>query len=325
MSKILCIYHGGCDDGFGAAWVLNHWFSGPNLNAHDDGIEFYPGVYQQEPPDVHDRHVIFVDFCYKRPVMDAIVASAKTVLVIDHHKTAEAELEGWQRVATIDDLDNVLKNGQKWNACLFDMERSGAGLAWDFFHPGQPRPEFINYLEDRDLWRKSLPNGDEFTIALRSYPQTFEQWNKLFVREASFSHDYEMKTSSVAVLIVEGHVIQRYYRARVDELKKSSYVAEFILPSPTAPVGVPSIEPRLFAAVVNAPYFAASEVAGEVIDDFPGAQFGASYFEVRPGQWQYSLRSRSDFDVSAIAKRYGGGGHKDAAGFTVPRPVHVEV
>lgn len=31
-----------------------------------------------------------------------------------------------------------------------------------------------------------------------------------------------------------------------------------------------------------------------------------------------SLRSNGDYDVSAIAKAFGGGGHKNAAGFEVP-------
>lgn len=73
--------------------------------------------------------------------------------------------------------------------------------------------------------------------------------------------------------------------------------------------------------ISNAPYFFASEVAGELCER--GAEFGACYFEAENGRFQYSLRSRGDFDVSAIARRYGGGGHKNAAGFTSDDgPVH---
>lgn len=287
--KPICIYHGHCDDGFAAAWAVRKAV-GPKL------FEFYPGVYQQEPPDVTGRHVLLVDFSYKRPVLMQMAAKARSIVILDHHKTASEDLSGFREPAPFAEWAETPKveGDPEPIAALFDMNRSGAGMAWDFFH-NQPRPEFINYVEDRDLWRKTLPGGDEFTIALRSYPQDFAIWDAL-VAAGSKS------------LIDEGHSIQRYYRQRVEELKRSAY-------------------PALLAGeaiyIANAPYFAASEVAGELCERAP--TFGACYFEVRPGEWQYSLRSRGDFDVSAIAKMFGGGGHKAAAGFTVKSPVHERV
>ena len=75
--------------------------------------------------------------------------------------------------------------------------------------------------------------------------------------------------------------------------------------------------------IANVPYFAASEVAGELAER-EGAEFGACYFEVQYNMWQYSLRSRDEFDVSKIAEYYGGGGHKNAAGFVWhgSKPLH---
>lgn len=293
MSNPLCIYHGGCDDGFGAAWAVRR--------ALGNEVEFYPGVYQQDPPDVTGRNVIMVDFSYKRPVLDAMMRGpncARSLLILDHHKTAQEDLAdfrapygpGWDR-----HLQNVLQDtcegldGTPY--ALFDMNRSGAGIAWDFFCGD--RTDFINYIEDRDLWRKSLPWGDEFTMCLRSYPQDFEVWDGLARR-------------GVKAMIDEGAIIKRYYRLRVEELKRHAYA--------TTLAGVP-------CWITNAPYFAASEVAGELCEQ-PGAEFGACYFEVERGKFTYSLRSRGDFDVSAIAKRFGGGGHKNAAGFKSVGPVH---
>lgn len=107
-------------------------------------------------------------------------------------------------------------------------------------------------------------------------------------------------------MIAEGHSIQRYYRLRVEEMKRSAYPATINGHS---------------CWVSNAPYFAASEVAGELCER--GAEFGACYFEAEGGRFQYSLRSRGDFDVSAIARQYGGGGHKNAAGFSSNAPIHT--
>lgn len=273
--KPLCIYHGHCDDGFAAAWCVR--------DAVGDDVEFYAGVYQQDPPDVTGRGVIFVDFSYKRPVIDKMRETAAWIKIIDHHKTAIEDLSGMEEQPHLCPIE-----------LIFDMNRSGAGLAWDVYHPGTGRPGFINYVEDRDLWRKALPGGDEFTIALRSYPQDFKVWDELVMRGPQN-------------LIAEGLSIQRYYRQRVEELKRSAYEA---------------VIDGYAVRIANAPYFAASEVAGEISD---ATGFGACYFEARPGQWQYSLRSRGDFDVSAVAKKFGGGGHKAAAGFTVNEPVHQRV
>lgn len=286
--KPICIYHGGCDDGFGAAWAVRH--------ALGDDVELHAGQYGREPPNVTGRDVILVDFSYKRPVLMEMAAVARSIVVLDHHKTAAEDLAGFptpkdynpQHIADAADFGNFSRI-----EALFDMDRSGAGIAWDFFHPGQERPAFINYLEDRDLWRKSLPGSDEFTIALRSHPFEFPVWDKLVA-------------AGPGPLIEEGKSIQRYYRLRVEEFKRGAYLSEL--------AGVPCM-------ATNAPYFAASEVAGE-LSAMEGAQFGLCYFEGSNGEYFYSLRSRGDFDVSAIAKQFGGGGHKNAAGFKSQAPAH---
>lgn len=289
--KPLCIYHGACDDGFGAAWCVR--------KALGDEVEFYPGVYMKDPPPTAGRDVIFVDFSYKRPVLDKMAQAASSILILDHHKTAQEDLAdvpvapSWERWRQWNDPLLDAGVGTYRRAALFDMNRSGAGLAWDYFVGGE-RPEFVNYLEDRDLWRKQLPGGDEFTIALRSYPQDFTTWDRLIA-------------GGVAHLVQEGHSIQRYYRLRVEELKRSAYRAEL---------------GGSICRISNAPYFAASEVAGELCET---AAFGACYFEVEKGRYQYSLRSRGDFDVSTIARKFGGGGHKSAAGFTTTGTVHKAI
>lgn len=321
--QILCIFHAQksgawCDDGGGAAWAVHHRLG--------DTVEYYPDYYRQageefELPPVEDRDVIIVDFSYKRPVMEEIIAKARSVLVLDHHKTAQAELAGlvsrngkpaysYANITewTLGDTHYIPLSGNL--GVTFDMERSGAGMAWDFFNPTEPRPDFINYLEDRDLWRKSLPGGDEFTIALRSYPQDFATWSVLAARGAQS-------------LVSEGRPLLRYYRMRVEEIKMSGYLAR-LDPEYLKKIDVLPATEALRFRIANAPYFAASEVAGELANE-PGANFGACYFEVAPDEWQYSLRSRGDVDVSEIARIFGGGGHKGAAGFTVPFPIHVTV
>lgn len=287
--RTLCIYHGYCDDGFAAAWAVRH--------ALGDDVEFYPGVYQVPPPDVTDRHVLMVDFSYKRPVLLEMAEQARSITILDHHKTAAEDLAEFLEPPPFSTwapggYPVLINDGKPTISALFDMARSGAGLTWDFFAEGEPRPAFIEYVEDRDLWLKKLPGSDEFTIALRSYPQNFILWDALVA-------------AGPEALIAEGTSIQRYYRLRVEDFKRSAYEALIN--------GHP-------CQIANIPYFAASEVAGELAEQ---TVFGACYFEVEEGRWQYSLRSRHGFDVSELAKTFGGGGHPAAAGFTVDTPVHT--
>lgn len=259
----LCIYHGGCDDGFGAAFAIWQRFA---------NVAYHPGVYGEPPPDVTGLNVAIVDFSYKRDVMREIAAKAKFVLVLDHHKTAEADLAGLQ-----DEFRNVEVH--------FDMGRSGAVMAYEYFVNAHV-PPFFCYLQDRDLWTKRMPNVDLFTIALRSHPQEFTVWQRLQV------HD----------LITEGSGIQRYYHTLIDQHKKHTYrrdIGGYVVP------------------VVNASLFMASELAGELSE---GEPFAAVYAESE-SHVTWSLRSRAPdgLDVSEIAKQFGGGGHKHAAGFKTAR------
>jgi oligoribonuclease NrnB/cAMP/cGMP phosphodiesterase (DHH superfamily) len=156
-TKILCIYHGNCIDGFGAAWSVRH--------ALGDDAEFYKGIHQQPPPDVSGRDVVLVDFSYSKKVMLEMLSVADSVTILDHHISAQAELA--------DLLDSGEIKG------LIDMDRSGAMIAWQWFNPDLPPPQLIRHIQDRDLWRFELEGTREINSALSSYPFDFEVWDRL--------------------------------------------------------------------------------------------------------------------------------------------------
>jgi oligoribonuclease NrnB/cAMP/cGMP phosphodiesterase (DHH superfamily) len=290
--SFLCIYHADCDDGFAAAWAVRRGLKGART------ARFIAGDYRLDPPDVTGCHVIIVDLSYKRPVLEAMAAKAQSVLVLDHHKTAAEDLSGLAvPPRTFEEWWAEIGNRQPPNlAALFDMSRSGAAIAWDFFNPDSHRPRFIEYVQDRDLWTKRLPNVDEFSIALRSYTQDFEVWDDLILR------------GGTGHLINEGRTIMRYYRGRIKAFKAGAYPGRL------------GDHP---CWISNAPVFAASEVAGELAAEHPDADFGVCYCEVESGVFAYSLRSRGSFDVSEVARKFGGGGHAKAAGFSAPGIVHL--
>ena len=289
MSKLLCIYHGNCADGFTAAWAVRAWGI-----SHGVDVEFHAGVHQDAPPNVTGRDVLMVDFAYKLPVLREMASVARSVLVLDHHKTAQEDLESLIPVGDFL-LEEWLRavNPETNLAAVFDMDRSGAGLTWDFLFPGSRRHPLVDHVEDRDLWRFALPHTREIQAAVFSYPYTFEAWDDI---ADTFEGIGEIP------LAMEGRAIERKHHKDVAELTqvvtRPMRIGGYVVP------------------VANLPYTLTSD-AGHLLcgEDNP---FAGCYWDTPEGR-VFSLRSREDgADVGEIAKAYGGGGHKHASGFRVP-------
>lgn len=276
--KTVCIYHRGCADGFGAAWAVR--------KALGDAVEFHPGVYGAPPPDVSGCNVVIADFSYKRPAMEAMCRTAAGITVLDHHKTAAEELDGLEKSPSLA-IPVVVR---------IDMEKSGAVLAWEHFHPGQPVPRLLQHVQDRDLWRFALPGTREIIACLFSHPFDFDRWDQL---AAETERD-------PAPMLAEGAAIERKHHKDIAELLRSM-TRVMIIGGYRVPVA-------------NLPFTLASD-AGNVLCwgtlDGKAPPFAGVYYD-RPRGRSFSLRSIGEFDVSAIAGIYGGGGHRNAAAFTVP-------
>lgn len=267
MTPLLCIYHGGnCLDGFGAAWAVRH--GNPNT-------EFFAGSYGEDPPNCIDRDVVLVDFSYKRPMLEQMVEQARTVTVLDHHKSAQ------------ENLAPLLASGAIHG--IFDMQRSGAILAWEWFHSNfVPAPYLLEHIQDRDLWRFELEGSKEINAALSSYPLDFELWD-------TFTEPHQLP-----ILRQEGEAILRKHMKDVHDLV-DSLKDYFTIAGHTIPVA-------------NLPRIYASDVGNLMAEDAP---FAACYWAHSKG-YSLELRSKSDgLDVAKIAELFGGGGHARAAGFTV--------
>lgn len=267
--KQLVIYHANCTDGFTAAWCFHH--------AAPDTFDFLPASYGQEPPDVAGRQVYVVDFSYPRDKLLAMAEAAAGVTVLDHHQSAEAALTGLTHPRL---------------HIHFDMQRSGAGMAWDFLFPSQQRPRFLGFVEDRDLWRFSFAETKASHAYLGSIPHTMERWDEIMLGDA-------MKQT---VALAHGDALVRLVEKQVADAVRSTQRRMVI-----GGVEVPT---------ANVPGFLASD-SGHMLGE--GVPFAATYFDTEKRRC-FSLRSRPDgADVSLIAGQYGGGGHKHAAGFSVPR------
>lgn len=244
--------------------------------------EFKPMRYDEilDFKSVGGRDVLILDFSFKRPILEAVHAIARSLLVIDHHKTAQADLV---------DL----------SYCTFDMTRSGAGLTFDLLFLGEPRPWIIDYIEDRDLWRHSLPGSreigaslQELPIGMPNEPLNFQAWD-----------DYHL-TMTILKALRAGHAHLQTIERLTLQIAKNAQACTL--------VGHP--------CMVATSSILFSEVGERLTDKYP---MGVVVYQRADGKWSYSLRSRSDFDVSAVARMFGGGGHQQSAGFVSDSPVHV--
>lgn len=269
IKPTLCIYHANCADGFGAALAV--W-----LRFADSRPEFVPAAYGDIPPNCTGHDVLLVDFSYKLPVLEQIIAQAKSVTILDHHKTAEADIQPL--------LDAGRVHGE------FDMARSGAAMAWDWCFPDDDRPRLIEHIQDRDLWQFKLKGTRELSAALFSYDFDFEGWKDIL----TIVEDDE----GMEFMVRMGQTLRRKHNKDLDEILKATKRRMLI-----CGYSVP---------VANVPHMFASDAGNRMAE---GELFSASYFDTPDGR-KFSLRSKdTGMDVSEIAKRFGGGGHARAAGF----------
>lgn len=257
------LYHADCPDGFGAAWVA--W------TALGGTAEYIPVRYNEPPPRFLPKSVLIVDFSYSRETLEKMKEVVRELVVLDHHKTAADDLKDFP-------------------GATFDMEHSGAWLAYKHFYPNDHVPAIVGYIEDRDLWRWELAKSREVSAWLSSYPFDFKLWDQLAVR----LRDHFNRC------VDDGEAILRAKNAVIDRLCENA--------------GVINVGGH-WVPVVNTQVYI-SEVANKLCENHPNAPFAACYFDSPGSSRKWSLRSTRGFDVSEIAKRYGGGGHPAAAGFS---------
>lgn len=273
--KTVCIYHGNCFDGIASAWVV--W----KKLAKERDIEFIAGNYGDsrlindlmqdcfENANIN-THYILVDFSLPRELMEAMFNKALSMIVIDHHKSAQEACAGL-------------------NFCLFNMEESGASLAWKHYFPHEEVPNMIKYVKDRDLWLFREKHSHEVNAFIHSHPMTIDSYQRLA--------EHLDTLDGMRDAVIEGSAILRYKKQMVENICETAELVD----------GIPTVNTSVLF----------SEVPERLLEKYPNAPYARYYYDrIKHGIRQWGLRSKGEFDVSAVAKENGGGGHKNAAGFT---------
>jgi uncharacterized protein len=267
-----------CIDGLYAAHAAKQAMPSAKLVPAMYGVDNVPKLNL-----VEDDLIYLIDLTYPAFVLEGWANAGAMVAVLDHHKSAMQDLSGL--------------SAQIYSE--FDMSRSGAVMAWQHFFPSKPVPEVFQYVQDRDIWTKQLPDCDTVHLGmLETFDgKTLGQCIKLI---PTLTIDYlkevgaKVKTEVDAAVeyavkhhktrIAAGHVVPFFRCKTKRDFQAYSDIGHVLarLKLKTWVFGKPT-KPAPFAVI----------------------QTG--------GGW--ALRSSAEgLDVSEIAKQIGGGGHKAASG-----------
>lgn len=270
----VCYYHAGCPDGFGAAFAAwRAWGARGRSVArgHDDPFD----VLAHE-----GDHVVFADIALRNPLLRDLGEVAKELVVLDHHWSARQHFESDPQLAIF-----LAGRGHR---VLFDLEHSGAVLAWRYFHPVEPEPDLLRYVEDQDLWAWKLPESEAVNAAIGSYPRELEVWDELARRPWQ-----ELAREGVPIV-----------RAMQSEVARALRFAH--------PLRIGGLQ----LEAVNSLHHR-SHIGHALAERAAFGTRAAAVYRFVGGRVDVSLYSIGEFQVAAVAERYGGGGHRNAAGFSV--------
>lgn len=165
---------------------------------------------------------------------------------------------------------------------------SGAVLAWQYFSPKKAVPKLLQYIEDVDLWKWKLPHSRELSARLRTSDFEFSLWNRI-------ARDWEDK-KLIKKYIEEGRIMLKDENERIQEVVLEAEEAEFCG----------------YKILVSNSFHFVSQIAAKLYEKKPPM---AIVWSQRKNKIVVSLRSNGKIDVSEIAKKFGGGGHKTSAAF----------
>jgi len=296
--KPLVIYHDNCVDG-----IISGFLAWKVLG---DDAEYLPGDYYKPnfAREVLDkapgRQVYILDFSFPVKVMKELFCLAESVVWLDHHKTCfEDYCGGYTQGMVLEQNGSILDPV----TIRLNDNKSGAMLTWEYFFHGEEQHLFVKLVDDYDRWIKKYPGTDSFNAVMRSYqPWSFEYLDLLLC-----DADGGFSDSKVDGLIEQGVHILRAQKAIVEKACASAKEVTFVVTDGD------KIYPHV-GLMVNSNCYP-NEI-GEALAKKSGT-FGVIWHLKKNGSAKLAFRS-NEYDVSSIAKAFGGGGHKTAASCVVP-------
>ncbi len=283
-------YHTDHDGECSGYWVLKHAkkMQAEGILHPQERIDCVPINYNMPfPIDTvfEQENVYIVDFSIEPDDMRALLEKTSNVVWIDHHKTAIEKYDDFEH-----EINGIRKDGV-----------AGCVLTYQYFHPDKSVPSFTAYIGDRDIWKYEF--GDDtrfFCLGLQAYTSDPEAeiWSRLDWDANNAPNDEAL----LQRIVTEGATVTAYRDNWAKNFRtKFGFEVEF--------EGY-----NCFAMNLGQ---CGSEYFGEAVDEYDIVI--PFIYDGKHKNWLYSMyTTKENIDVSEIAKKHGGGGHKGAAGFDKP-------
>lgn len=324
-----CIHHGPCPDGLTASWAIEYKLGKGKINM----VMQSPGCIQLfnsvSIEDLRDTGVVFVDICPRKDILLQLLNVCQYILILDHHETNKK---------LINELieDNIHNTYHNLNV-VFDMNRAGCHITWDYFNYNiydnkpKPRPWFLDYIGDSDLWYPSehcdpnpLPNSRMVIKGLHEYGylDNREKLQELYNCSGNYlnmAHADKRVDIINHQLIPMGELTISRNNKLIANIIKNAWLAEYTDEHNTK---------YYIWLVNNSNNTINSDLGNQLLDkpiiyqtDTIMPAFSViikGYDPIHNSLW-LSLRGGKPYspNVASICSRFGGGGHPAAAGVTI--------
>lgn len=284
--KTTVIYHSADFDGIFCREIAKKFLGTENVEYI--GWDFGQPKINMEPGD----GIYYILDLSPECLGDQVYDSSR-IIWIDHHKSS---IEKWPNTIPGYRIDGVAacRLAWQWFAHKIDPNRQ---TKQDFINRSVSEPFAVRLAGEYDIWDKRDPNAETFQFGLRSIDLSLHDWVALLHHP-----DHSAEPSSlVGLLLVNGELLQRYQQRNDASIMDRSFLVAF--------------EGLIFLALntarCNSLTFAAKDVIETGHDALMGFFFNGKEWKVS----MYHAKHRTDLDLSAIAVKHGGGGHRGACGF----------
>jgi len=320
--KTICIYHSRDLDGWMSAAIIKKWFKKQSttvpiiINYGDKINTFSPDMLTMYGYDYGDKvpedniltkydTIIMVDVSFSGLEMVNIHEQFKMLnkkfIYIDHHKSA------------INDIKSKSRNGDVPMDGISNTSYAACELTWSYFYPNDKMPEIVRLLGMYDSFRHKGTNEEQKVLE-------FQYGARQIISNYEDAYIWLLKTTnniisrmSLQIIWGIGKNIYKYLCTEAKQIYSKAFKINFSVNVKNGYInGKYAYKPVKFL-VVNQERFNPINFG---IDYHKDGYDGFACFWFKNGKWTWSLyNDNGNIDCSLIAKQYGGGGHKGAAGF----------
>jgi len=234
----------------------------------------------------------------------------KRVIWIDHHKSSieshPANIAGYR-------IDGVAACRLAWQWFL-DQWRKSTGMVTllpdktEYVERRVVEPMAVRLAGEYDIWDKRDPLAEVFQFGLRSKVLEPFDWQELLsdkIVPATEGTGMDISETDLltGALLQNGYLLQRYQQNQDASLMYRSLMVDF--------EGLKFL--TLNTARCNSLTFASKDIPETGHDALMGFYWTGMTFKVS----LYHAKHRTDIDLSQIAVKHGGGGHRGACGFEI--------